>query len=98
MMTDSINAVTHPPMEGERKWKAVYTIVDKGQEKRAFWLRIGTAFINRDLSMTVKLDAAPLNGSLHIRDYDPPGRTGDDRPSPPRRDEAMPSFGDGGMR
>ena len=50
--------------------KAVYTIMEsKDPTKKAFWLRVGAAFTNRDGSYTVKLDALPTNGSLHIRDW-----------------------------
>lgn len=51
--------------------KAVYTVIDRidGEGKRSFWVRIGAAFVNRDGSFTVKLDALPVNGSLHIRDW-----------------------------
>lgn len=55
-----------------KKWKAVYTIVERaGDSSKKFWLRIGTAFVNRDGSINVKLDAMPTNGTLHIRDYEP---------------------------
>ena len=64
---------------GGRKWKAVYTIVERSQGSgaaeggdRKFWVRIGTAFINRDQSLNVRLDAVPTNGTLHIRDWVPP--------------------------
>ena len=61
-----------PPLDGEKRgFKAVYTIVDRGTERKPFWLRIGTAFVNRDQSLHVKLDAHPTNGALHIRDYVP---------------------------
>lgn len=59
-----------PPEGAERRWKAVYTIVDGPNDKK-FWLRIGIAFPNRDASLNVKLDATPVNGTLHIRDPDP---------------------------
>jgi hypothetical protein len=49
----------------------VYTIVERGSERKPVWLRIGTAFVNRDQSINVKLDAHPTNGALHIRDYVP---------------------------
>lgn len=51
--------------------KAVYTIVDKPGDK-SFWVRIGTAFLNRDGSWNLKLDALPMNGSLQMRDPFPP--------------------------
>jgi hypothetical protein len=51
--------------------KAVYTVIDRidAEGKRSFWVRIGAAFVNRDGSFTVKLDALPVNGSLQIRDW-----------------------------
>lgn len=71
-----------PPDPGERgKHKVVYTIIDKGPDRKGFFLRIGTAFVNRDQSWNVKLDAIPVNGTLHIRDYVP-----DDRPVGRRND------------
>jgi hypothetical protein len=51
-------------------WKAVYTIVERGINKRHF-VRIGVAFVNRDGSLNVRLDAVPVNGQLHIRDAPP---------------------------
>ena len=53
------------------KFKVVYTIVDRGEGKKPLWIRIGTAFPNRDGSMNVHLDALPVNGKLQIRDYVP---------------------------
>jgi hypothetical protein len=48
--------------------KAVYTIVERPGHEKKLWLRIGTARVNRDLSINVKLDAHPANNQLHIRD------------------------------
>ena len=75
------------PLDGGRKWKVVYTIVERGgggsardggdgsgaggDRDRNVWLRIGIAWINRDGSLNVKLDAMPVNGTLHIRDPQP---------------------------
>ena len=53
-----------------------------GDPTKKFWLRVGSAFVNRDQSLTVRLDATPCNGTLHIRDYEPPPEGG-----PRRRDE-----------
>lgn len=55
---------------GQSGWKAVYTIVERGLNKRHF-VRIGVAFVNRDASLNVRLDAMPVNGQLHIRDAPP---------------------------
>ena len=68
----------------ERRWKAVYTIVEGQNKEKKYWLRIGIAFPNRDQSLNVRLDAMPVNGMLHIRDADrPEDRAGGrgDRPS-----------------
>ena len=47
----------------------VYTIIQKPQEEgKDFWQRVGVAFINRDGSMNVMLNALPVNGRLHIRE------------------------------
>ena len=53
----------------------VYTIVEREKDKKKLWIRIGTAFRNRDGSLNAMLDAVPTNGSLHIREL---------RPMPPR--------------
>ena len=51
------------------RFKVVYTVVTRGN--RTQWVRLGLAFINRDGSLTVKLDALPINGELQIRDPRP---------------------------
>lgn len=50
-------------------YKIVFAIVERGPKKH--WLRIGMAFVNRDGSLNVRLDAMPFNGQLHIRDDAP---------------------------
>lgn len=55
--------------------KAVYTIVEGSGDKKR-WIRVGIAFTNRDGSQNVLLDALPVNGQLHIRDFPP--REGDE--------------------
>ena len=54
-------------MASNVKRKDVFTIVETGEGKN-FWRKIGAAFVNRDDSLTVVLDAFPVNGTLHIRD------------------------------
>ena len=49
----------------------VYTIVARERDGRKFWVRIGSAFRNRDGSLNAVLDAVPTNGKLHIRAYRP---------------------------
>ena len=53
-----------------RGWKAVYTIVERPGAEKKYWVRIGSAFVNRDQSLNVRLDAMPVNGTIHIRDVD----------------------------
>jgi hypothetical protein len=50
--------------------RAVYAVVPK-QEGKDVWLRVGSAFDNRDGSVTVLLDAVPVGGKLQIREYQP---------------------------
>lgn len=53
-----------------RRMQAVYAVVSKADGKDLF-LRVGNAFVNRDGSTTVLLDAVPISGKLHVRDYLP---------------------------
>jgi hypothetical protein len=53
----------------QSKMKVVYVITKRGE--RSFWNRIGVAFVNRDGSLNVKLEAIPVDGACHIRDYVP---------------------------
>ncbi len=57
-----------PPESAPTERKAVYTIIDR-EGKKAIWLKVGIAFVNRDGSYNVVLDALPINGKLHIRDF-----------------------------
>ena len=54
----------------------VFTIVERAQKGNAsdaddsekkYWVKIGAAFVNRDESLNVYLDAVPVNGMLHLR-------------------------------
>lgn len=53
----------------QAKMKVAYVITERGE--RSYWNRIGAAFTNKDGSITVKLDAVPMSGTLQIRDYEP---------------------------
>lgn len=61
--------------------KEVWTVCPRGEGKKDWWLRIGTAFANKDGSWTVMLDALPTNGKLIIRDEQERDRSDE----PPRR-------------
>lgn len=57
--------------------KDVYTIVEKEGWDKGIWIRVGTAFENRDGSQNIILDALPLNGRLQVRDRKPKETTAD---------------------
>lgn len=42
----------------------------EGRNGKTFWIRVGNAFINRDGSTNVYLDAYPTSGKLQIRPFD----------------------------
>ncbi len=46
----------------------MYTIRPPSREGgKSFWVRIGSAWKNRDNSLNIKLDALPINGELQVR-------------------------------
>lgn len=40
------------------------------KDGKTYWLKVGAAFVNRDGSWNVHLDALPATGKLQIRDLD----------------------------
>lgn len=46
--------------------KDVLTVVERNG--KSFWTKVGSAFENRDGSLSVLLDALPVNGKLQIRE------------------------------
>lgn len=62
--------------------KAVYTI--RNANDQSYWLQIGVGFLNRDNSISVVLNALPLDGKLHIRDFRK--NQGDNPPPSPPND------------
>jgi hypothetical protein len=53
-----------------RKILKVYTIVEKPNTPKGIWLEIGVGSENRDGSISAKLDALPVNGTIHLREYE----------------------------
>jgi len=51
--------------------KDVYTIVEREGRDKSLWIRVGSAFENRDGSLTILLDALPVNGKLQVRERKP---------------------------
>ena len=52
----------------QSKHKAVYVIVENERLEKPLFRRIGTAFVNKDQSLNVILEALPIEGRLHIRE------------------------------
>jgi hypothetical protein len=48
--------------------KAVWAVSDRGEGKKSWWTRVGSAFVNKDGSWTIMLDALPTNGKLVVRE------------------------------
>ena len=47
----------------------VFTIIEQeSAEKKSIWIKIGVAFVNRDDSLSISLNALPTNGRLHVRE------------------------------
>ena len=55
-------------MAESSKTKAVFAITER--DEKSYWTRIGVAYVNRDGSITCKLDALPVSGTLQIREDD----------------------------
>lgn len=53
----------------QSKMKIAYVVTQRGTNK--YWTRVGVAFVNKDGSMNVKLEAVPVSGEIHVRDYVP---------------------------
>ena len=59
-------------MNTEPTHKDVYAIIPATKEgKPDYWHRVGTAFVNRDLSLPIRLNSLPLDGRLVLRDARP---------------------------
>jgi hypothetical protein len=52
--------------------RAIYTIIER-KDGKSNWVRVGIGYVNRDGSITVKLDALPVNGVLQVREWEDPG-------------------------
>ncbi len=58
---------------GASRRLSVFAIIErKDASKPAFWLKVGSAFTNRDGSLTLYLDAFPIaTNKLHVRESRP---------------------------
>lgn len=48
----------------------IFSIVEKPGNEKSIWLDIGIGWLNRDDSITCKLDCIPINGVLQLRKHD----------------------------
>ncbi|MDB4971560.1 MAG: hypothetical protein JWN44_7249 [Myxococcales bacterium] len=68
----------------ERTKRVVYSIIEKPGLKKAIWMKIGVAWLNRDQSWNVHLDAIPFDRKLNIREEtERPSRYGNNEASVP---------------
>lgn len=58
-------------MANQKPDYAAYTIVETNGDADDYWQRVGSAWINKDGSINISLNALPLNGKLHIREPKP---------------------------
>lgn len=49
--------------------KDIYTVIERDGAK-AYWMKIGVAFVNKDGSINCLLNALPTNAKLVIRDQE----------------------------
>ena len=52
------------------RMKAIYALTEK--DGKSFFTRIGVGFVNKDDSITIKLDAFPASGTMQVREYQRP--------------------------
>jgi hypothetical protein len=44
-----------------------FTVCDRGDNRKPFWVAIGSAWTNKDGSFNLRLDALPANGQITVR-------------------------------
>jgi hypothetical protein len=83
--------------EQSRTMKAVFTIVERGTSNgmtKSYWTRVGIGFVNKDGSITLKLDCIPISGTLQVREWEPYERRADAGEALARPRQKSPSTGD----
>ena len=63
-------------MDSQNRMMKVLCPITNEKTSKTYWLRVGKAFLNRDGSTNVYLDAYPSNGRLQIREFDERDRAG----------------------
>ena len=78
----------------QKNMKSVWTMVERTQSgtgvTKSYWTRVGVGFINRDGSITLKLDCLPINGTLQVREWEPYDRRQDAGADPQARPRPRP--------
>lgn len=54
------------PKDTRKRFDVLQPIERK--DRGTYWMRVGTAFMNRDGSMNIYLDALPISGKLQVRE------------------------------
>ena len=44
-----------------------YTVRDRGEDRKAYWAIIGSAWTNKDGSLNITLDSLPIDGKIVVR-------------------------------
>jgi len=60
-------AATHVESSAPKKPWIAYNVIDKPGLTNRIWMRVGMAWLNRDGSINVVLDALPLGGRIQLR-------------------------------
>ncbi len=55
-------------MATKKPTHSVYTVREGKADKKGFWVRVGSAWTNKDGSLSLELDALPTNGRLVVRE------------------------------
>jgi hypothetical protein len=84
--------MSEPNAGGGRRPLAVFAVVER-DNRPTIWIRVGSAFTNRDGSMNLVLDAFPIGSNrLHVREqrFEEAGRNGHPGGAPPPGAEPRP--------
>ena len=65
-----MHAATHVESSAPRKPWIAYNVIEKPGLTNRIWMRVGIAWLNRDGSINVVLDALPLGGRIQLREDD----------------------------
>jgi hypothetical protein len=70
--------------EQPKNMKIVWTITERTTNgaTKSFWTRVGVGFVNRDGSISLRLDCIPISGTLQVREWEPMDRQKDASPNP----------------